>query len=96
MVITKAMLIEKLAEKLGVTKKEAGEFINGFQELVVDEVVEGNEVKVTGFVSFSSAERSARTMRNPQTGEPIEVAAYRGVTVRPFKAFKDAVKNSGK
>ena len=96
MVITKAILIEKLAEKLEVSKKEATDFVNEFQNLVVDEVVAGNEVKLSGFASFDSVERSARTMRKPRTGEPIEVSAYKGVIIRPFKAFKDAVKNSEK
>lgn len=94
MVVTKTNLVDKIAEKMNISKKEATEFINTYQNLIIDEVVEGNEVKLSGFVSFAPVDKKARTARHPQTGEKIEVEAHRGVSVRPFKSFKETVRNS--
>ncbi len=54
-------------------------------------VADGGSVQLIGFGTFSTGERSARTGRNPQTGETIEIAAAKTVKFTAGKAFKDAV-----
>ena len=51
----------------------------------------GDKVQLLGFGTFEQKERAARTARNPQTGEMIEVAASKAVVFKPGKGFKDAV-----
>lgn len=71
--INKAGLIDELAERVGGTKVEAEKYLLAFQDVVIDNMIEGNDVKLSGFASFVTATQAARTVKNPSTGEPIEV-----------------------
>lgn len=93
-ILTKADLVAAVAEKTGSTKAATERFIAALQETVVDAVVEGKEVKLTGFAAFAPATRSARTMKNPQTGEAIEVPETKLVKIRPLGQFREAVQSS--
>jgi DNA-binding protein HU-beta len=72
---TKAEMIDAVAEGAGVSKADAERTITAFFDYVVDAARSGEKVSVPGFGSFATTERSARTGRNPQTGEPVEIAA---------------------
>lgn len=91
--MNKIELAEKMAEKLGVTKKQAEDMLNVFEEVVTDTLKTGSEVTLTGFGTFMSKRREARMGVNPQKpGEKIHIPA---VTVPKFKAgksLKDALK----
>lgn len=91
--MNKAELIDKIAEKVGVAKKQAEDMINAFEELVISTLKAGQEVTLTGFGTFQAKHRAARMGVNPQKpGEKIQIPA---VTVPKFKAgksFKDALK----
>jgi DNA-binding protein HU-beta len=92
--LNKIELAEKMAEKLGVTKKQAEDMLNVFEEVVTDALQHGSEVTLTGFGSFMTKRREARMGVNPQKpGEKIQIPA---VTVPKFKAgksLKDALKS---
>lgn len=90
--MNKVELVEVLAKKLNVTKKEAAAFLTAFTETVLDALVEGRDVKLLGFGNFSVTTRDARKGRNPQTGEVMEIPAHKAVRFKPGKALKDAVK----
>lgn len=90
--MNKVELVEVLAKKLNVTKKEAAAFVTAFTETVHDTLVEDKEVKLPGFGNFLVTTRSARKGRNPQTGEVMEIPAHKAVRFKPGKALKDAVK----
>ena len=94
--MNKIELAEKMAEKLGVTKKQAEDMLHAFEEVVTDTLKSGGEVTLTGFGTFMSKRREARMGVNPQKpGEKIQIPA---VTVPKFKAgksLKDALKASG-
>lgn len=91
--MNKAELIDKIAEKVGVAKKQAEDMVNAFEELVTSTLKAGGEVTLTGFGSFTAKRREARMGVNPQRpGEKIHIPA---VTVPKFKAgksLKDAIK----
>ena len=89
--MNKSELIAALANKTGVTKKDTEEIMNAFVEVVKDTLKAGDKVQLLGFGTFEQKERAARTARNPQTGEMIEVAASKAVVFKPGKGFKDAV-----
>ena len=84
--MNKIELADKLAAKIGVTKKQAEDMLNAFEEVVTQTLQEGGEVTLTGFGSFLTKKREARMGVNPQhPGEKIQIPA---VTVPKFKAGK--------
>jgi DNA-binding protein HU-beta len=73
--MTKAELIDAVAEKAGTSKADAERTVDAFFEVVVDNAKKGDKVAWPGFGSFSTTRRAARTGRNPQTGAPVNVPA---------------------
>lgn len=89
--MSKTELIAAVAEKAGLTKKDAERAVNAFTGVVIDEVAGGGKVQLIGFGTFETVERAAREGRNPQTGTSITIAASIAPKFKPGKAFKDAV-----
>ncbi len=87
--MNKTELVRAVAEKADLTLAVAGDAVNAAVEAIVNALAEGEEVAVLGFGTFKVAERAARTARNPQTGETIEVPASKAVTFKVSKAVKD-------
>jgi DNA-binding protein HU-beta len=88
--MTKGQLVAKLAESTGMTKTDAQRALDGVIKTITDELKEG-EHSLTGFGSFSVTERKARTGRNPQNGESINIPAARVPKFKAGKLLKDAV-----
>ena len=91
MAYTKADIVNQIAERSGLTKVDSEAALNAFQELLVDALAEGEEVKLTGYFSVGRVERAARMGRNPQTGEPLEIGAKSGVKLTAGSLLKKAV-----
>ncbi len=89
--MNKAELIERMAETSGLTKADAERALNAFIESVTMSVNEGEKVTVAGLGTFERVSRAARTGINPQTKEPIQIAAKNAPKFKPAKAFKDLV-----
>ena len=81
-----------VAEKAGLSKKDAEAAVKAFIDVVAEELKAGEKVQLVGFGTFEVSERSARQGRNPQTGETIEIAASRTPKFKAGKALKDLVK----
>lgn len=88
----KAQLIENVAEKTSLTKKDATTAVDAVFESIQDSLSNGEKVQIIGFGNFEVRDRAARKGRNPQTGEEIEIAASKVPAFKPGKALKDAVK----
>ncbi len=89
--MTKAELVDFIAEKADLTKADAGRALDAVMEGVIKGLKETGKVTLVGFGTFSAKKREARTGRNPQTGEAVKIAAR---TVPGFKAgnkLKDAL-----
>ncbi len=87
-------MIDKIAEKTGVSKKQAEDMIEAFQEITINTLKAGEEMTLTGFGTFMAKKRTARGGVNPQN--PSERIQIPEVTVPKFKAgkaLKDALKN---
>jgi DNA-binding protein HU-beta len=65
--------------------------LDAFQDTVIERLAAGDEVSLIGFGAFKTKERAARTGRNPQTGQEIEIPAAKLPTFKPGKPFKDAL-----
>ena len=89
--MTKTQLVARLAETNGMTKAEAQKALNGVINIISDELKNGGSVTLTGFGTFSVAERKARTGRNPQTGQPIDIPAARVPKFKAGKVLKEYV-----
>ncbi|MGI6265041.1 MAG: HU family DNA-binding protein [Acutalibacteraceae bacterium] len=90
--MNKVELIAAVAEKAGLTKKDAEKAVSAVLSSVVDAVAKGDKVSVIGFGTFEVRERGARTGRNPRTKETIKIPASKQPVFKAGKAFKDAVK----
>lgn len=88
----KADLIDGVAAKSGLTKKDATAAVEGLFEVVTDFLAEGERVQVIGFGTFEVRDRAARKGRNPQTGEEIQIAATKVPAFKAGKGLKDSVK----
>ena len=89
--MNKADLVAKVAEKSGVTKKDAEKAVAGIFAAVQEALAACDKVQVLGFGTFEVKERAARTGRNPQTGEELQIAASKNPSFKPGKALKEAV-----
>ena len=74
-VVSKTMLVDAIAEKTQVTKKDVKAVVDAFMEVIPSEVKADKEVRLIGFGTFKKAHRSARKGRNPSTGEEIDIPA---------------------
>lgn len=89
-VVNKTELIADIAEKTDTTKASVERFLNAFQESVLENIQEGHDVNISGFAKFSVETRAARVMKNPRTGEDIDVPEKRVVKVRPMSRLRNA------
>src|SRR3954449_12039985 len=89
--MNRSQLLNELAERNDVTRKEADAWLTSFTEVITSTVATGTDVAISGFAKFRRIDRPARMARNPATGEQVRVAAKRVARITPLKAFKDAV-----
>jgi DNA-binding protein HU-beta len=91
--MNKATLIEKLAEKAQVNKKQATDMLEGLVDIIITELKAGNEVTITGFGTFLSKSRHARGGVNPQKPtERIQIPEVKVAKFKTGKTLKDALK----
>ena len=96
MTVTKMELANLLFDELGLNKREAKEFVELFFEEIRSALENGDNVKFSGFGSFSVRDKPQRPGRNPKTGEEIPVSARRVVTFKASQKIKDRVADSVK
>lgn len=89
--MNKSQLIERVAEATGKTKKESTHLVETVLETISEALQNGEKVSLIGFGNFEVRERAARTGRNPQTGEEIQIEASRIPAFKPGKQLKEAV-----
>ena len=75
--MTKQEFVDQVADRAGLSKKDAAGAVDAFLDTVEDALKRGSEVTFSGFGKFSVSQRSAREGRNPATGEKIQIAASR-------------------
>ncbi|ORU94245.1 MAG: DNA-binding protein HU [Cycloclasticus sp. symbiont of Bathymodiolus heckerae] len=89
--MNKSELINAIAEESGLTKADAGRALDATLVSVTNALKGGDSIALIGFGTFSVKERSARTGRNPQTGEAIQIKASKIPSFKAGKTLKDAV-----
>lgn len=89
--LTKAQLAELLFDQIGLNKRESKDMIDAFFDLVTESLVNGTDVKISGFGNFQIRTKAARPGRNPRTGEPVAIQARRVVTFHASPKLKEQV-----
>jgi integration host factor subunit alpha len=92
--LTKAQLADLLFEQIGLNKRESKDMIDAFFDLVTESLVNGTDVKISGFGNFQIRTKAPRPGRNPRTGEPVAIGARRVVTFHASPKLKDLVQDS--
>jgi len=90
--MNKTELVEMVAKKTGMTKKDSGNAVSAVLDGITDTMVKGEKLQLVGFGTFEVRERKEREGRNPSTGEVIKIAAQKVPAFKPGKALKDQVK----
>ena len=89
--MTKQEFVDQVADRAGLSKKDASDAVDAFLDTVESALRRGSEVSFSGFGKFSVSDRSAREGRNPATGEKIQIAASRVPKFTAGASLKKAV-----
>ena len=90
MSVNRNELVQAVAAKAGLSTSEADKVIKAFQDVVLENVANGENVAISGFLAVGRAERAARTGINPQTGEKLDIPAGYRVKLTAGSALKRA------
>lgn len=91
--MNKGELVAAMAEAADVSQKDAGACLDAMFEIIAGQVSAGNEVAITGWLKIEKANTNARTGRNPQTGEPVNIPAGTRTKVSAGSKLKAAGKS---
>lgn len=89
--MTKADLVEEVARRTGLTKKDIGQTVDGFITAIKNGLTEGKHIEIRGFGTFSVKDRKARTARNPRTGEAVPLPPRRVPVFKVSRELKNRV-----
>ncbi len=89
--MNKTEVVESVADKTGLSKKDCEKAVNAFMETVVLALQRSDKVQMLGFGSFEVKDKPERTGHNPRTGEAILIPASKVPAFKPGKAFKDSL-----
>ena len=89
--MNKADIIDRMAESADISKAAAGRALEALHDSIMMALAGGDSVAFVGFGTYSVGQRQARTGRNPQTGEPMQIPAATTVKFKAGKQFKEAV-----
>jgi DNA-binding protein HU-beta len=90
-IMNQAELITAVAERVGLTKADAGKAVEALVGTITEALTRGDEIRISGFGTFGVSERGERQGRNPQTGEAITIGASKSAKFTAGKAVKDAL-----
>ena len=89
--MNKAELVVAMADKAGISKKDAEKSLTAFVDTVIEALKADDKVALVGFGTFEVRERAARKGMNPRTKETIDIPASKAPAFKVGKAFKDAL-----
>ena len=89
--MNKTELVAAVAAQADLTKKDAEKFLSAFESVITDALVEGKKIQLVGFVTIDVVDRPEREGRNPQSGQPMKIAASKSPRFKAGKSLKDTV-----
>jgi nucleoid DNA-binding protein len=93
--MTKADLVERIANSTGLTKKDTALAVDHLINAVKDALREGRHIEIRGFGTFKVKQRKARTARNPRTGDPVQLPPRKVAIFKVSKELKDRISHNG-
>lgn len=87
--MNKTELVAAIAEQAEISKKDAEKALKAFTDVVAEELKKDEKVQLVGFGTFEVSKRAEREGRNPQSGEPMKIAASKAPKFKAGKALKD-------
>lgn len=94
--LTRMDLSEAIVRNVGLSRNESAEMVESVLEYMSDALVDGDQVKISSFGTFSIRDKAARVGRNPKTGEEVPISPRRVLTFRPSHLLKDRVASGNK
>ncbi|MAM24863.1 MAG: integration host factor subunit alpha [Rhodobacteraceae bacterium] len=94
--LTRMDLSEAVFREVGLSRNESAQLVEAVLEHMSDALVNGEQVKISSFGTFSARDKSARVGRNPKTGEEVPINPRRVLTFRPSHLMKDRVASGNK
>lgn len=89
--LTRMDLSEAVFREVGLSRNESSQLVDRVLEMMSDALVDGEQVKISSFGTFSVRAKTARVGRNPKTGEEVPISPRRVMTFRPSHLMKDRV-----
>jgi nucleoid DNA-binding protein len=89
--MTKADIVDEIAEKTGLTKKDVADTVDEFLHAVCKALSVGKHIEIRGFGTFKVKDRKSRVARNPRTGDPVNVPARKVPVFKVSKELKEMV-----
>lgn len=89
--LTKAQLSDLLFEQIGLNKRESKDMVDAFFDLISTSLVDGSDIKISGFGNFQIRTKAPRPGRNPRTGQAIPIKARRVVTFHASQKLKEQI-----
>ena len=90
--MNKMELVSAMADKTGLSKKDAEAALKAFTDVVAEELKKGEKIQLVGFGTFEAKKRAARVGKNPRTGAEIKIPATVAPAFKAGKALKEAIK----
>lgn len=94
--LTRMDLSEAIVRNVGLSRNESAEMVETVLNYMSDALVDGDQVKISSFGTFSIRDKAARVGRNPKTGEEVPISPRRVLTFRPSHLLKDSVAEGNK
>jgi len=91
MALTKADIVTRLYEEVGLNKREARDFVESFFDVLRDTLEQGQAIKLSGFGNFDLRRKRERPGRNPRTGENVPITPRTVTTFHPSQKLKDRI-----
>ena len=91
--MTKADIVQMIAQSTGLTKTDTSVVVDGFIEAVIEALQEGEHIEIRGFGTFKSVSRAPRTGRNPRTGSEVKISRRRAPVFKPSKDLRARVED---
>ena len=91
--MTKADIVQMIAQSTGLTKTDTSAVVDGFIEAVIEALQEGEHIEIRGFGTFKSVSRAPRTGRNPRTGSEVKISRRRAPVFKPSKDLRARVED---
>jgi integration host factor subunit alpha len=89
--MTKADIVNTMHEKMGFSKKDSAKIVESMFDIIKENLVKGEKVKISGFGSLIAKEKNARKGRNPRTGSEMEISARRILTFKSSQVLRNAL-----